>query len=315
MLEVLFPALVISSGIALAAAGITIIYMSTETFNFAHASFTTLGFFIVYQLLLMYGGSPYYYFIPAAVLTGLVGVTTYFTVNRWLLKRGATMVTLMMSTLGVDLILFGFINHWADFIREVFKGEPRSFLLRVYDFEVAEVFGASLKAIVPISLIIVLIIILGIHTFLTKTKFGIAMRTAIENPTLAKIMGVNIEYVYVTAWFLGAFLAGLGGAVLSMVETGSPYVGIRYIVPLFAGSIVGGLYSVFGSLLGGFLIGLSQQLGIYALSVTFGAWITGYRPLIPLMMMVLALLFFPEGLGGIKWSQVRKKIGLFGGGE
>ncbi len=308
MLDVILPALVISSGIALSAAGITIIYMSTETFNFAHASFTTLGFFIVYQFLLAYSGSPYYYFIGAAILTGLVGVLVYLTVNKWLLRRGATMVTLMMSTLGVDLILFGLINHWADFMRDVFGGEPRAFLLRTYDFEVAELFGVSVKAAVPISLFIVLIVILGIHTFLTKTKFGIAMRTAIENPTLAKIMGVNIEYVYITAWFLGGALAGLGGAVLSMIETGSPTVGIRYIVPLFAGSIVGGLYSVFGSLLGGFLIGLSQQLGIYWLSLILGAWVTGYRPLIPLVIMVIALLFFPEGLGGIKWSQLLKKL-------
>ncbi|HIQ13675.1 MAG TPA: branched-chain amino acid ABC transporter permease [Thermoprotei archaeon] len=310
MLEVILPAIVISSGIALSAAGITIIYMSTETFNFAHASFTTLGFFIVYQLILAFGGNPYLYFIPAAILTGLVGVTIYLTVNRWLLMRGARMVTLMMSTLGVDLILFGLINHWADYIRDVFGGSPRSFLLRTYDFEVAELFGVSVKAIVPISIITVLIIIVAIHTFLTKTKFGVAMRTAIENPTLARIMGVNIEYVYLTAWFLGGALAGLGGAVLAMVETGSPFVGIRYIVPLFAGSIVGGLYSVFGSLLGGFLIGMSQQVGIYILSINVGAWVTGYRPLIPLIIMVIALLFFPEGLGGIKWSQLRSKIRL-----
>lgn len=311
MLEVLLPAIVISGGIALSAAGITIIYMSTETFNFAHASFTTLGFFILYQLLLIFGGSPYLYFIPTAILTGLVGVLVYYTVNRWLLIRGARMVTLMMSTLGVDLILFGLINHWADYIRDVFGGSPRSFLLRTFDLEVAELLGVSVKAIVPASICAVLIIIIGIHTFLTKTKFGVAMRTAIENPVLAKVMGVNIEYVYLTAWFLGASLAGLGGAVLAMVETGSPYVGIRYIVPLFAGSIVGGLYSVFGSLLGGFLIGMSQQIGIYILSINLGAWVTGYRPLIPLVIMVIALLFFPEGLGGIKWSRLRSKIRLW----
>ena len=313
MLEVILPALVISSGIALSAAGITLIYMSTETFNFAHASFTTIGFFVIYHLFLAFGGSPYQYFIFAALFTGGIGVLVYLTVNRWLLRRGATMVTLMMSTLGVDLVLFGLINHWADYIRDVLGGSPRAFLLRTEDFEILKIGEVSVKASVPISLIIVLVVILAIHAFLTRTKFGIAMRTAIENPTLAKIMGVNIEYVYITAWFLGGALAGLGGAVLAMVETGSPTVGIRYIVPLFAGSIVGGLYSVFGSLLGGFLIGMGQQLGIFWLSSMFGAWITGYKPLIPLMIMVFALLFFPQGLGGLKWEKILET--LKGGGK
>lgn len=300
MLEVILTALVISAGIALAAAGITIIYMSTETFNFAHASFTTIGFFVVYNMLLVFGGSPYYYFIFAALFTGLVGVAVYLTVNRWLIQRGADMVTLMMSTLGVDLILFGLINQWADIIRDTIPGSsPRNFLLRTIDYPVAEIAGTTIYARVPISIAIVILVIIGLHTFLTKTKFGIAMRTTIENPTLARIMGVNTEMVYLTAWFLGGALAGLGGAVLSMIETGSPQVGVRYIVPLFAGSIVGGLYSVFGSLLGGFLIGLSQQIGIYLLSLGVGTFINAYKPVIPLVIMVVALLFFPEGLGAL----------------
>jgi len=62
---------------------------------------------------------------------------------------------------------------------------------------------------------------------------------------------------------------------------------------------VGGLYSVFGSLLGGFLIGLSQQIGIYLLSLGVGTFINAYKPVIPLVIMVVALLFFPEGLGAL----------------
>jgi len=153
VLEVILTALVISAGIALAAAGITIIYMSTETFNFAHASFTTIGFFVVYNMLLVFGGSPYYYFIFAALFTGLVGVAVYLTVNRWLIQRGADMVTLMMSTLGVDLILFGLINQWADIIRDTIPGSsPRNFLLRTIDYPVAEIAGTTIYARVPISI-------------------------------------------------------------------------------------------------------------------------------------------------------------------
>jgi branched-chain amino acid transport system permease protein len=146
----------------------------------------------------------------------------------------------------------------------------------------------------------VIALIVSLHIFLTKTKFGIAVRATIENTALATILGINPERVYVLSWFLGGALAGLGGGLLSMTISGYPAVGMTIIVTMFAGSIVGGLYSIFGSLVGGFLVGLSEYLGITGLSLAFGGWILAYRLIIPLIAMVSALLLFPEGLGGIK---------------
>jgi branched-chain amino acid transport system permease protein len=143
---------------------------------------------------------------------------------------------------------------------------------------------------------------------LTKTKFGIAVRATIENTALATVLGINPERVYVLSWFFGGALAGLGGGLLSMTISGYPDVGMTIIVTMFAGSIVGGLYSIFGSLLGGFLVGLSEQLGITGLSLAFGGWVLAYKPIIPLIAMVLALLLFPEGLGGIKFKGLSLRL-------
>jgi branched-chain amino acid transport system permease protein len=134
------------------------------------------------------------------------------------------------------------------------------------------------------------------------------MRTTIENPTLATVLGINPELVYLVAWFLGGFLAGLGGGVLSLILTGTPNVGMLLIVPEFAGSIVGGLYSIFGSLLGGFLIGMGQKIGIFLLSSWIGGSFSAYEPLIPLMIMAVTLLLYPRGLGGLPWSKLLSKF-------
>jgi branched-chain amino acid transport system permease protein len=308
--EVLIKALTYSDAIALAAAGITIIYMATQTFNFAHASKFAWGFYIMFFMLIAVGGSPYYFIILAALFSGLLGVALYYCVNRWLLKAGSDMVTLMMSTLGVDLIFFAFLNIFADHITLTFKKDARFFLLESYDIVLYKSGDLEIMGIGPISFIVVLIIIITLHLFLTKTKFGIAMRLTIENPTLASILGINPEYIYLAAWFIGGALAGLGGAMLSLSRAGQPNVGYLEIIPMFSGAIVGGLYSVFGSLLGGFLIGMSQYLATAYLASIYGGWVHGYRVMIPLVFMVIALLFFPQGLGGIQWKKLFK-----GGGK
>jgi len=308
MLGILLQALAFSDGLALAAAGITIIYMSTGTFNFAHASMTAWGFYVLFAMLSILGGSPYAYLPVAAIWGGVLGVIIYYTVNKWLLKANADMVTLMMSTLGVDLVLFASINIFADYLTQVYKLTARLFVLRSYDVVLGYIGDTPVNGMPVFSLVIVLIILLSLQYFLTRTKFGIAIRTTIENPTLATVLGINPEVVYVVSWFLGGFLAGLGGGILALVLTGTPNVGMLLIVPEFAGSIVGGLYSIFGSLLGGFLIGLGQKIGIYLISSWLGGSYSAYEPLIPLMIMAITLLIYPKGLGGLPWDKLLKKL-------
>jgi branched-chain amino acid transport system permease protein len=301
MIDLVLKAVAYSSGIALTSAGITIIYMATRTFNFAHASMVAWGFYVVFALYSLLGGIPYYYVLFAALFSGLLGVILYYTVNRRLLRAGASTVTLMMSTLGVDLIFFAIINIFADYLTEVHKiPNARYFVLELKDVSLGTIYGTSIRAITLVSTLVVIALIISLHLFLTKTKFGIAVRATIENTALATVLGINPERVYVLSWFLGGALAGLGGGLLSMTISGYPAVGMTIIVTMFAGSIVGGLYSIFGSLVGGFLVGLSEYLGITGLSIAFGGWILAYRLIIPLIAMVSALLLFPEGLGGIK---------------
>ncbi|MCL7402823.1 MAG: branched-chain amino acid ABC transporter permease [Thaumarchaeota archaeon] len=301
MIDLVLKAVAYSSGIALTSAGITIIYMATRTFNFAHASMVAWGFYVVFALYSLLGGIPYYYVVFAALFSGLLGVILYYTVNRRLLRAGASTVTLMMSTLGVDLIFFAIINIFADYLTEVHKiPNARYFVLELRDVSLGTIYGTSIRAITLVSTLVVIALIVSLHIFLTKTKFGIAVRATIENTALATVLGINPERVYVLSWFLGGALAGLGGGLLSMTISGYPAVGMTIIVTMFAGSIVGGLYSIFGSLVGGFLVGLSEYLGITGLSLAFGGWILAYRLIIPLIAMVSALLLFPEGLGGIK---------------
>lgn len=295
MIDLVLKAVAYSSGIALTAAGITIIYMATRTFNFAHASMVAWGFYIVFALYSLLGGVPYYYVPLAALFSGFLGLVSYFCVNRYLLKAGASPITLMMSTLGLDLVFFAAINIFADYLTSFYKLNARYFVLELRDIVLGGVRAVSIVAV-----IVVIVLILVLHMFLTKTKTGIAIRATIENTMLATVLGINPEKIYALSWFIGGALAGLGGALLSLTISGYPSIGMAIIVTMFAGAIVGGLSSVFGSLLGGFLVGLSEYMGITVLSFIVGGQVLAYRMLIPLAVMVITLLVYPKGLAGIR---------------
>jgi branched-chain amino acid transport system permease protein len=307
MIDLILKSIAYSSSIALMASGITIIYIATRTFNFAHASMVSWGFLIMFAFYSWFGGTPYYYVLVAAAFSGFLGIIIYYSVNRRLLKANASGVTLMMSTLGVDLVLFAAINLFADYLTNVYKVNARLFFLELKDISFGIIGGVNIRAAPFVSILVVVLVITLLHTFLTKTTLGTAMRATIENTSLAMVLGVNPEIVYVLSWFLGGALAGLGGALLSLIYVGRPEVGMEIIVTMFAGSIVGGLYSIFGSLLGGFLVGLSEYLGITFLSLSFGGWILAYKPLIPLAVMVLALLIYPQGISGISLRRITVK--------
>ena len=103
-------------------------------------------------------------------------------------------------------------------------------------------------------------------------------------------------------------MASLCGAVPAMATTGSPVLGMNLIANMFAGAILGGLYSIYGGLFGGFVVGLAEYAIVYWLAQSLGTWVLGYRLAIPLLIMVVTLLFFPRGLAGIQWKKAFKSL-------
>lgn len=295
--------LVYASALSLTAGGITLLYITTRTFNFAHASMATFGFYITYIFYSFRGGNLYQY-LPLSFLFGsLLGIICYIGLNKHLLRRQASTITLMMSTLGYDLILLSIIQMLCDYLSYTFKLYPRRVTMSAYDFEM---FGTSAASI--ISPIIAITILTLLHLFLTRTKFGTSMRASIENPILASASGINSDKVYLMSWVIGGGMAALGGAVMSLTMTGTPVMGMTLIAHMFAGAILGGLESIYGGILGGFIVGLAEYVGIYYLAVMVGPWVLGYRMALPLLIMVITLLLFPRGLAGIQWSYLMESI-------
>ena len=294
-------AIIFASLLALLSIGLTLTYITTRVPNFAHASFATIGIYIALIATRVWDTSPYIAIPIAFVISGIVAVALYTFILKPLIRKGASQAIQMVATLAFDLVIIALLNITADYIVKTYQITSREFSLRSYD---AEFMGLPL--IVFVAPIAIAILAITLHIMLRKTKFGIAMRAATANSDLAGIVGINVKLVYGVSWLLGGGIAGIAGALMSLWFQGDPSLGPLLIPSVFAASIAGGFLSIYGAIAGGLLVGLTEVLGTRFLAGEFGSWLIAYRPLIPLVFIVVTLLLAPRGLAGINWSKLRR---------
>jgi len=312
-------AIIFSSLLTQLSIGLTLTYLTTKVPNFAHGTFAAVGAYVTLTAVEIWKGNAYHYLFLAPIVGGLIALAQYVLVFRPLMRRGVPIVGLMITTIAIELILLGALNIYADYLSRVFKIRSRYFSYSAaYDIDIA---GERGLLIVAPALVAVTVTLL--YLALTRSKFGVAMRAAIEDSSLASIVGINVSLVYAISWFIAGGLGGLSGALLPLYLPGNPDMGARLIVSTFAASTVGGVFSIYGALVGGFLIGLAEVLGTSYLDRLLGSWLNidviPYRPLIPLIAIVVTLLLAPSGLAGVDWrgfirsarksaSQLKNKI-------
>jgi branched-chain amino acid transport system permease protein len=299
-MSVLEGAIIYSNLLVLLAIGLTMTYITTAVPNFAQGSFAVFGSYIAITLLRLLGVHPYLSIPVAFVLGGGLGVVIYTGVLRPLINRGAQIVILMIATLAVDLILLGLIGAYSDYLGMITKKSAKKFIFTPYDFPVL-----NLTGIFFVSILVIVLILFGLYLLLYKTKFGVAMRASMENPSLAEIMGVNVENTRLASWILSGALAAVAGVLLPFRQEIVPMTGGIIIVSIFASSIVGGLGSIFGALLGGYIVGISESFVTFQLSGIFGPGILVYSRVISLVVLVITLILAPKGLVSIKWRRIK----------
>jgi len=291
-----------SSVIALLSSGVTLTYMTTRVPNFAQGTLATISVYLAFTVARVWNESPYLYGGVAFGLSGLAGLGLYYFVMRPLLKRAASLVTLMIATVGYDLFLVSIINIYADYLTNTYAVQTRKFNIGFSDFRFsAFALGNNLPGIFLVGPLTVGILTVLLHLLLTRTKFGVAMRATVENPALAGVVGINIDLVYAVSWFVSGGFAGLAGLFAGVFLTGNPDLGIVLLPSIFAASIVGGLTNIYGALLGGFIAGTAEILGTGYLALYVSTEILKYQSFVPLIFIVVTLLIAPSGITGVDW--------------
>jgi branched-chain amino acid transport system permease protein len=283
--------------------GLTLSYMTSKVPNFAHGAFITLGAYVCYSMFRFQNVSPYISAPVCFLIGGAAGLTMYFLLLRPLIRKGATVVTCMIGTIAVTVLFTGVFGAYADYLANVFKfGDSRYFLLASADFEVFGFKGIEIMA--PIVLIVITSVL---YLFLSKTKFGISMRATVQNPSLAQLLGTNTTLVYCISWFLAGGLAALAGNLFILRLPGNPTMGTDFTVAFFAASLLGGLSSIWGAILGGIIVGAGEILASTYISQVVGIWFAAYQPAIPMVIMVVGLILVPQGIASLNWSRLQRR--------
>ncbi len=298
-MSVVEGAVVYSNLLVLLSLGLTLTYITTAVPNFAQGSFAVFGSYISLTLFRLFKIHPYYSLPVSFILGGLLGVFVYTFILRPLIKREASIVILMIATLALDLVLLGVIGAYSDYISKVTHNSATKFIFTPYDFSIGDH-----SAILFVSSGVIFLSLFALFLLLYKTKFGVALRASMENPDLAEVMGVNVEYTRLFSWFLSGALAAMAGTLLPFRQEIVPSTGAIIIVSIFAASIVGGLANINGALLGGYIIGFSESYLTYNLAMIFGTGILLYSKVISLVVLVVMLILAPRGLTGVNWRRV-----------
>ncbi|MGI0085875.1 MAG: branched-chain amino acid ABC transporter permease, partial [Nitrososphaerales archaeon] len=302
--------------------GVTATYLTTKVPNFAAGDFVVVGTYAAAAPYILWDvGSPYLTAPFGLIFGGLTGVVMYLLVLRPLIKRGSSLVVLMIATLAIDIIFQGIFQAFVEYMGSQYGrilvdrgyGSQFYFLAQLPDFQL---FGYSgLLFVAPAALVLVSV---GLYLLLTKSKFGVAMRAAIENANLAKTVGINVDRIYIVSWFLAGGIAGLAGGLNAIFTSTPQNTSALIIIDIFAGSVLGGLASIYGALIGGLIVGAAETyLTAYlarVFTVFFGAGvgteIIDFQKGFPLAIMIVILLIAPQGLTAIHWRMVGKRLGV-----
>ena len=300
MIQALFDGVLEGAIVSLGAIGLTMMMHLLRFANFSHAELLTIGAYVALVFEALFSGLSAAFAakwgpttvtaalvlaaLLAVVLTGLSAVLLDRLVFRRL-REQAGPLTMVFGSFGVALILrnliaLGFGLHtqrYDDAIAFAVMVSADPFLLVKPD-QIA-VLGLALAAM------------LALHLLLTRTPLGFALTAIAENPALAQVNGIGLARMTAVAWLIGGGLAALAGVGYGLTQHLSPVMGRDLVLALFAAAIVGGLGSVPGAVLGGFMVGLASSLSLLLLPA-------GYKPAIPFLIILAVLYLRPQGLLG-----------------
>ncbi|MGE5554617.1 MAG: branched-chain amino acid ABC transporter permease [Betaproteobacteria bacterium] len=267
---------------ALLALGLTISFGIGRVINFAHGELYMLGAFLTYLAANQVG---YLGGIALAVLAmAVAGLLLDRLVLRPLrLGNQGSLWAPFLATLAVSLIV-------QNAALAVFGPDPY-LLSSPFAYQPLVVAGLTLtKQDILIALVAGLTTFL-LTAFIKRGKYGMAMRAVARDRQTAALMGINIDRIYILTFVLSAVLAGLAGALVAPKATVDPFIGRMALLKGLSVVILGGLGNIPGAIYGGLILGITEALGAGFVSAA-------YKDAIGYALMILVLLFRPEGLLG-----------------
>jgi len=269
---------------ALIAMGLSLQYGVARVLNIAYGEFIMLGAFATYSLYTVFGISPLVSLIICGPALFIIGFLIHRTLFQYLRKTSESIDIFEGNSL---LASFGLLFIIQNVALLIWRADIRKYS---YLASPVDLFGAIFAANRLVALLFAVVLSLAFYIFLTRTRLGKAIRAAAGEPAMAQVMGVNINRVLAICFGLGALMAGFAGPLISMMYEVQPVMGLQYTIIAIIVVVLGGLGSITGSLIGGFILGLIGSIVTY---FDPGLYLVAYY-----VIFILLLLVKPTGILG-----------------
>ncbi len=270
--------------IALAAVGLSLIFGTTKLTNFAHGELIALGALMAYFFSSIVGLPLIFAIILAVFASAFIGGWLQNKVLwKQLRKRGTGIIAALVVSIGLGFLLRYFFLF-------IFGGQTRQY--NQWAGQSGLEFGPVL--ITPkdlISSIVAILLIAATTWWLLKTQAGKATRAVADNPALASASGIEVERVISMVWILGAGLAAFSGVMIGLQAGVGWFMGFQVLLLVFAGTILGGLGTAFGAILGSLIVGVFIQVSTLIIP-------TELKYVGALFVLIIILLVRPQGILG-----------------
>ena len=298
LLQQVLNGLVLGSIYALVALGYTMVYGIIGMINFAHGEVVMVGAMVTISVLTMLAGAGFAPGLITLLLAIMAAVVVCMLLAQGMEKyayrplRKAPRLTPLILAIGISIALQN--------LAMMIWGRGYKTFPEVVETQPVDVFGATITNVQLSIMLIAVVIMLGLWLLVDKTRLGKAMRATAQNQEVAGLMGININRVISATFLIGASLGAIAG-VMRAINYGQAdaYMGLLLGLKAFSAAVLGGIGNLFGAMAGGLLLGLIESLAAgYTGQITGGFLGANYQDIFAFAVLILVLLFRPNGLLG-----------------
>jgi branched-chain amino acid transport system permease protein len=279
-LQLLVSGISIGSIYALVALAMVIIYKTSEVPNFAQGEMAMISTFVAFMFLDTYGQSFLVSFTGALVFAVALGAFLEFVFLRR--AKDPNVLSLILITLGFQMMLYG-LASWK------WGADQQSFPFPVSDFDIVNLGQAVVSHLNIATLLVAFFLMFILFLFFKYTKVGIAMKATQQNMIAARINGIRANRILSLTWGMSSFIGAVAGMMLAPIATLDPNLMMDPLLKGFAAAVLGGMTTLVGSAIGGYLLGIIETL--------FGGYVSlQFKSIVAFLIIVLVLCFKPSGL-------------------
>lgn len=281
-MQILLNGLIVGSAYALIGIGFSLIYSTVRYFDLSYGMVAVIGAFVTYNLIDSFSVNFALAMLGGAALATLLGVLSYLFLFRSMVRRKSSSLVIMVASFGWLIILQNVANIiWGNTTKALALSDK---ILRGYD-----VFGLFItpnQLIIGLTAVVLMILL---ELFLRKTRFGMAIRAIGDNQDLTKVLGLKTEQIIFVVYLIGTFLSAISATLVALEIGIRPSHGVYLVIKAIIAAIIGGLGSIRGALLGGLILGVAENFGIFYFG---GQW----QDTVAFVLLAVFLLIRPEGL-------------------